>query len=281
MMYSIALFLLVQASFAAHSFMFSGACDVALPSKQWLYLSDAECISSKNWPEDYGNDQQCEINILRDAVVRVGEAFDVEKGYDLLEFGRESEPINAYATIREVTEVPRVVQKGDTFLWYSDSSVPKMGWQLCFSPPMPPSVFFTFSGACDTAGNCVSSSRYPSSYGMNQQCEIVINHNAKVTPLEPFDIEAGYDLLQYGSESTPLADYKSLTDSTIPAKVKKGDRFEWSSDGSIAGKGWSLCFSDAEDSSEVKAHKEVALGKNERLRLANQALLQALQELSA
>lgn len=223
-----------------------------------------------------------------DAVVTVGEAFEVEKGYDLLEFGSEDEPISDYATIRESTEVPKVVQKGDWFLWYSDSSVPKMGWQLCFSKPKPStrgtifsSDLFTFSGACDTYGDCVSSSRYPASYGNNQQCEINMLQNAKVTPQEPFDIEAGYDFLQYGSESTPLADYKSLTDSTIPAMVKKGDTFEWSTDRSVAGKGWSLCFSPVKDSSEVKVHKEVALGKNERLRLVNQALLQALQELAA
>ena len=96
-------------------FTMSGDCQV-----------QANCVSSRNYPDEHTNNEYCEVTIMSDVAVIPGNVFSVETCCDTLMIdGRDVESVNS---------VPDVLTPGDRFTWTSDSSVTRSGWQLCFEP---------------------------------------------------------------------------------------------------------------------------------------------------
>jgi len=84
-----------------------------------------DCVSSKNYPQDHGNDEKCTVNILRDTYLTSGEIFEVETGYDFLK-------VNSI-DITSAAQIPDQLKGGDSISWESDYSLSYKGWQICFS----------------------------------------------------------------------------------------------------------------------------------------------------
>jgi len=79
------------------------------------------CVSSKNHPSNYGNNEQCNIELYGDIPISV-EAFSTESRYDFLTMGG-----NRYAG----TSGPPSGSYSGSIIWSTDGSVTKSGWRLC------------------------------------------------------------------------------------------------------------------------------------------------------
>jgi len=79
------------------------------------------CISSNNHPSNYGNSEECSIQLGGSVDITV-EAFNTESRYDYLTVGG-----SRYAG----TSGPRSGSYSGTITWSSDSSVTRSGWKLC------------------------------------------------------------------------------------------------------------------------------------------------------
>ena len=86
-----------------------------------------ECISSPNYPNDYGNSEACTITPQRSKIVLSVTSFETESCCD-------------YMTIDGVqyqgTSGPDgvVVTPGTSMTWYSDGSISSAGWKICVAP---------------------------------------------------------------------------------------------------------------------------------------------------
>jgi len=92
-----------------------GSCSIA-----------GRCVTSANYPSEYGNSQACTMTALEAGTLRV-EAFYTELNYDFvlvggLRYSGQQGP-------------PQGVEiwPGDVFSWGSDGSVTRTGWKLCFA----------------------------------------------------------------------------------------------------------------------------------------------------
>jgi len=83
--------------------------------------TDGQCVQSLNHPSNYGNDQQCSINLYGDIPLSV-ESFNTESRYDTLTVGGRS-----YSG----SSGPSNGAYSGTIRWNSDYSVTRSGWRLC------------------------------------------------------------------------------------------------------------------------------------------------------
>jgi len=79
------------------------------------------CIQSNNHPGNYGNGEQCSIQLYGSIAITV-EAFNTESGYDMLTMG---------GTRYSGTSGPSSGSYTGAISWSSDYSVTKSGWKLC------------------------------------------------------------------------------------------------------------------------------------------------------
>ena len=82
------------------------------------------CITSPNWPANYGNSESCAIVVGTD-VSLVVQSFATESGYDLLsvngvQYSGSGEGLNGL-----------VVRAGDVFIWRSDYYGNGAGFSIC------------------------------------------------------------------------------------------------------------------------------------------------------
>jgi len=82
---------------------------------------DGNCIQSLNHPSNYGNNQQCSIELYGSISLSVN-AFNTESRYDILSVGGSS-----YSG----TSGPSNGAYSGTITWSSDFSVTRSGWKLC------------------------------------------------------------------------------------------------------------------------------------------------------
>merc|ERR1719220_2205388 len=93
---------------------------------------DGNCIQSKNHPSNYGNSEDCTVEMYGSVPLRF-EAFSTERSYDVLRVG---------GTSYSGTSGPSNGSYSGSLSWASDYSVVKSGWKLCRtdgSSPTPPS----------------------------------------------------------------------------------------------------------------------------------------------
>lgn len=86
------------------------------------------------------------------------------------------------------------------------------------------------SGPCSVDGNCVQSPNYPDPYGHFQHC--TISPPGPINAVD-FETETGHDFLIVGSTQ-----YHGTNG---PMGITAAGDITWTSDGSVASKGWKLC----------------------------------------
>jgi len=102
------------------------------------------CVQSANYPDNHGNMQGCSVTMLRDAVVTIGDPFELETCCDNL--------IIRGVDVESAAEVPEMFTAGESFHWSSDFSITSGGWQLCFSDyvePVEAATYVKFSVSLD------------------------------------------------------------------------------------------------------------------------------------
>merc|ERR1712203_601701 len=80
-----------------------------------------DCIQSNNHPSNYGNNEECTIQLYGDIALSVA-AFNTESRYDFLTMG---------GTSYSGTSGPPSGTYSGAINWSSDSSVVRSGWKLC------------------------------------------------------------------------------------------------------------------------------------------------------
>merc|ERR1719189_3180063 len=83
-------------------------------------VMDGNCVQSKNYPQNYGNNEQCNLELYGDISISV-EAFSTEASYDILTMGGSS-----YSG----TSGPPSGSYSGSISWASDYSVTRSGWKL-------------------------------------------------------------------------------------------------------------------------------------------------------
>ena len=86
-------------------------------------VMDGNCISSNNYPSNYGNSQECVVELFGDIALTT-QAFDTESRYDKLTVG---------GVQYDGSNGPADGTYTGAIRWSSDSSVTKTGWKLCRS----------------------------------------------------------------------------------------------------------------------------------------------------
>jgi len=87
---------------------------------------DGNCISSRNYPEEYGDNNKCRITFQGDALLEFEKKFALERTWDLLRFdGVPLEDLPAFGL--------KEVNRGTVMQFTSDYSVSKAGFKFCVS----------------------------------------------------------------------------------------------------------------------------------------------------
>jgi len=124
-----------------------------------------------------------------------------------------------------------------------DVVVPPFGRALTYAALEESDVFAIESGStgCKLSGNgqCVRTSNYGSGskYDNNERCVVMAKQSISVSATF-FDVEPSYDKVRL-----PLGGTTFFTGSTGPVDVplNAGERFEWTSDGSVTRQGFEIC----------------------------------------
>ena len=101
----------------------SGKCDI-----------DGPCVSSTNFPVQYGETDWCTISILENVIVHPSNTFDVEVGAD-----KDILTING-VEITDKSEFPETLLKGSLITWTTDIGAQRAGWEMCFEELFDPTV---------------------------------------------------------------------------------------------------------------------------------------------
>jgi len=99
----------------AYFSMSGGGCD-----------TEANCVSSRNYPNNYGANEGCSITILQDAAVTHGSTFSIQTTHDHLII--DDRDVNAASDVQDN------LAEGAEITWNSNSNNHREGWQLCFWP---------------------------------------------------------------------------------------------------------------------------------------------------
>ena len=127
--------------FETREFVGSGHCEV-------YNFRNYSCISSKNYPMDYGILESCEFVALRNGTIFMNPSFEVQSGYDFL--------IVDGTSISNADAFPISVRNGSRFSWNTDRSKGYKGWEMCFQSEMYEDPFI--------GDNTVSCGHWPSNH---------------------------------------------------------------------------------------------------------------------
>lgn len=95
-----------------------------------------DCISSKNYPQNYSTHDECSFKVYRDATVcRLGN-FGILPGgpYFKIKPYSERHGDGDYHNIDSPIAMPPELKKYDEFEWLVRGSTPSKGWHFCFKP---------------------------------------------------------------------------------------------------------------------------------------------------
>lgn len=83
------------------------------------------CVSSTGYPSVYTSSESCAITISRNVALTTGDDWALEVGYDhVIIRGQE---------YYHAENIPTQLGPGDKIFWHADSSVEKVGWEICFT----------------------------------------------------------------------------------------------------------------------------------------------------
>jgi hypothetical protein len=125
-----------RAALAAQFVMNSGDCDI-----------DGLCVTSHNWPEAYGHQHNCQIDIPAGSTAFV-DSFATEAGFDFLTVNGQR--------YSGATFPAGVVAEG-SLEWVSDGSIAHSGWRVCLQRLPVCDTEITFPGkGCPSSGACLN-----------------------------------------------------------------------------------------------------------------------------
>lgn len=213
--------------------------------------NDTKCVTSPNYPENYGNNQQCSMYIAGGReMYLVDTGFETEAGYDFL-------TVDGHIFSGSYKEVRALhgFKMHEGMKWQSDSSGSAPGWRICArEDPLPTTTYTTTSalpgawvvvGPCEVSLNdtaCVTSSGWAKGapYGNDEQCVMSIYEGVpKFLEVLYFAVEEGHDFLTInGQQFSGHASEALWKIHTIDGQIM------WATDGSQGGDGWKLCARD-------------------------------------
>ena len=82
------------------------------------------CIQSREYPAVAITDDSCTITILTSTVVD-SDNFEIDE-MDILEFNNEA--------VKYRSELPHILQEGDTIFWVANNRTMSNPWKFCFRP---------------------------------------------------------------------------------------------------------------------------------------------------
>jgi len=191
------------------------------------------CITSPNYPENYGPDGSCAIEMASPSTLQVND-FNTEAVWDTLvvngkNYSGSSGPVGVMAD--------------GQISWFSDGAGQEKGWFICVGlptaaptpPPTPsPTSHIVVVGPCDIVGDCVQSPNYPSNYESNQACTVSFRSDGTLS-VDDFATENSFDYVLFDGIK-----YSGLTGPDgLP--VTSDSVLFWSSDYSTTHKGWRIC----------------------------------------
>jgi len=225
-------------------FSIVGDCDV----------QEDNCVSSGNFPLEYGPNEDCTVTVLQDAYIVSSTVWNLEEDYDHIYINGND--------VESTFQVPNSLVIGDTIRWTSDASSSHEGWQLCFTATEPepecavdddcPSgsichdgscmqgyecEYFRMVGDCDTQNEvCVSSGNFPDVHDNNEECLVTVLKESEITPSSIWELENHDDIF--------INDVDVESRNNVPSTLSQDDVIRWDSDFSVTNRGWQLCFSD-------------------------------------
>ncbi|CAK0816973.1 unnamed protein product [Prorocentrum cordatum] len=208
------------------------------------------CVRSPNYPEDYSNEDECEITLTSEGVWLTPTSFDVESYFDSLTVNG----VSYDGTSSNALTDP--VFATTTIYWSPDSYQAAAGWELCPTPaptqistPSPPNGtgaptstpseypwYAAITGGCTVTNGCVRSPNYPQDYTNDDECEIALaSEGVWLTPTS-FDVESYFDSLTVNGVSYDGTSWNALTEPVFVTAT-----IYWSPDSYQAAAGWELC----------------------------------------
>jgi len=215
------------------------------------------CFHSNNFPEHYGANESCVIQVPAvfsppGGWVMSTQNFSTQANVDFLRingqgFSGTSLPDTRLFAVGEYVD----------FSWASDGSIGATGWRICFAPgdmeptleptapPLPtaPPGLPRCEQEPEGSATCFHSNNFPEQYGDSESC--IIQFPGRFIPLEGlvmstqnFNTEADYDFLSInedefsGTSGPPTMEFAADRDVNV----------RWESDGSITATGWRICF---------------------------------------
>jgi len=215
----------------------AGAAPAPAPGTWEIYgegcQMDFNCISSNNYPANYGSNEECTVKLFGD-IPLIMESFATEIRFDTLTVG---------GVQYDGTTGPPSGSYTGTISWASDRSFDAAGWKMCRTDrpsaptppptPAPPPGSWKISGTgCETDGNCINSNNFPSNYGSMEECSIEL-FGAVQFSTEAFSTESRHDVLTIGGVQYAREDG--------PPSGSYTGKITWSSDNTINKSGWRLC----------------------------------------
>lgn len=192
------------------------------------------CITSPNYPDNYGPDGSCAIDMASPSLLQVND-FSTEAVWDTLVVNG-----NNYSG----STGPVGVTADGQISWSSDGDGQDKGWSICVGiptaaptpppTPSPTSHIIMIQGQCDIVGDCVQSPNYPANYGSYQSCTISFRSDGTLL-VDHFATENAFDyVLLDGNTYSGLSgpDDQPVTSDSV---------LFWSSDYSTTHKGWRMC----------------------------------------
>lgn len=254
-----------------------------LPDGTWevvvgpcVFEGNGQCITSGNFPRDYGPDEYCEIRVGANFGPVSATSFSTEVGYDIL---RIVSPSAQQEFQGDVGPQSVIIPVDGSMIWGSDNSVHYGGWRICTDafietedpgnsptseptygggggsptseptgggggfPQLPDGHWMVFSGECQInyETGCATSSNYPGNYNNYADCFIGFGANFGSVSARFFDVHES-DMLMIGSEF----DHESYTGSGAGAGpqhrvMQGGDLWYFMTDDANSAGGWEIC----------------------------------------
>mmetsp|Transcript_4696 Transcript_4696/g.10341 ORF Transcript_4696/g.10341 Transcript_4696/m.10341 type:complete len:849 (+) Transcript_4696:102-2648(+) len=215
------------------------------------------CITSPNFPGEYGNNEHCEIVVTEGTAPITVTSWSIRKSGDYLSINGHE-----YAGLADGGNVPTgVVPSLQTIVWSTNGDLTRPGFQICRpasvsggggaqpttpppSPPPPTSSavggWYVESGPCESdAQGCITSPNFAGgAYGNNEFCAITVVEFTKPITVSSWSIRKSGDYLSInGHQYAGLSDGGNVPTNVVPTMQD----IVWSTNGDLTRPGFKIC----------------------------------------
>lgn len=196
-------------------------------------IESSGCVaSSKNFPNNYSNHEECHISTHGGCVHFEVHHFDTESGRDYLEYSYSNGTTEYFSG----DMAPPSGSFSGKISWSSDDATSRSGWLLC--PQYCEGTWISDCPVDPDDENCVTSRGYPGLYENDESCDIWIEGCVHMEVVN-FTTEENWDFLSITDEDGRTTDYHGVVGP--PGGMTRG-HIHWETDGSITEPGWKFCF---------------------------------------